>query len=209
MSKKTFLMIGHEFRNHKLSELKGAKLSVLLCLALHMNEYGHAWPAIERIVHLSGYSRSQVKRSLKWLREKHYITKQENPGVRSNTYLLTVPHLGEHMIGSTGEPYGVHLRHAVTQGKMSEMNPKVDTEKNIQQEDNVVVLADSKPKDISPELWNYSKDKCKGPNIEAYARGVLRRNPGWKPPKKDLDPDSDESRQRYVNGEYADFFEDG
>ena len=223
MSQKTksFLKIGHRFREYELSKLRGTKLSVLLSLSLHMNEYGHTYPSVGRIAHETGYSVSAVKRAVKWLRNKGYATLQDNPGIRSNTYLISYPNIGHHMVtsssvvdelgvvyepikrseGVTSGPHeGVASDPPPTHRRGSAVDPKEDKQVDTTKEDNVVVRLDVKPKDISQELWNYSLMKCKGPNTVAYARGVLKRNPFWKPDKKTVDPDSPERRASYLEG---------
>ncbi|GAI04765.1 unnamed protein product, partial [marine sediment metagenome] len=80
-----------------------------------------------------------------------------------------------------------------------------DTKKKIQEENKVVVSNPERPEDIHQELWDYSL-KMAEHDPEAYARACMKRK--WKPSKKKLDPDSEESRHRYTSGEYADFWED-
>jgi len=48
------------FRHRALAELKGAPLSVFLCLALHVDRDGVAYPGVQTIMRETGYSRSVV-----------------------------------------------------------------------------------------------------------------------------------------------------
>ena len=48
------------FRQRALRELKGSKLSVFICLALHMDSGGYAEPSIDTICEETGYEREAV-----------------------------------------------------------------------------------------------------------------------------------------------------
>ena len=48
------------FRDKQLRQLKGPILGVFLCIALHINEKGIAWPSIKLIAKLTGYNKDTV-----------------------------------------------------------------------------------------------------------------------------------------------------
>lgn len=52
------------FRKRALRELKGAPLAVFICLALHVDRDGVAYPGIDTIMRETGYSRSVVCNAL-------------------------------------------------------------------------------------------------------------------------------------------------
>jgi hypothetical protein len=107
--KRGYLKISNAFRDNLLRELKGPRLSVLLCLALYAGGKMEAWPSIERIMRDTGYSRTAVilaidsdlmpnrkKGSLlPGLVQLGYVEK-----VRShhNTYKLRAPELSQNAI---------------------------------------------------------------------------------------------------------------
>jgi len=62
-----FVKLFVTFRDKMLRTLKGPKLSVYLCLALHCGEDMHAWPSIKTVAEETGYSEQAVKASLKEL----------------------------------------------------------------------------------------------------------------------------------------------
>jgi hypothetical protein len=64
------------FRSNGLRMLKGAKLSVFLCLALHLDRDGTARPGIEAIMKETDYSRSVVCNALDELEDLGLIAKQ-------------------------------------------------------------------------------------------------------------------------------------
>lgn len=67
------------FRRRALANLKGAKLSVFLCLALHVDRDGIAFPGIETIMQETGYSRSVVCSALDELVRLGLISKLSSP----------------------------------------------------------------------------------------------------------------------------------
>ena len=48
------------FRKNMLKKLKGAKLGIFICICLHLNENGEAFPGIEKIAEETGYHRDTV-----------------------------------------------------------------------------------------------------------------------------------------------------
>lgn len=64
------------FRRRALRELKGAPLSTFLCLALHVDRDGVAYPGIQTIMKETGYSRSVVCNALAELVRLGLVTKR-------------------------------------------------------------------------------------------------------------------------------------
>ena len=64
------------FRRKALLKLKGAKLSVFLCLALHVDRDGVAAPGVDAIMRETGYSRSVVCNALEELASLGIIAKR-------------------------------------------------------------------------------------------------------------------------------------
>ena len=59
-----YIKLKTSFRERALRRLKGAKLSVFMCLILHMDRDGTAAPGIERIMRETGHARGTVCRAL-------------------------------------------------------------------------------------------------------------------------------------------------
>lgn len=81
------------FREKQLRQLKGPILAVFLCIALHINEKGQAWPSISLIAKETGYSRDTVFKRLKSLEGMGFISRvqkqdEETGKFRSNVYQL-------------------------------------------------------------------------------------------------------------------------
>lgn len=68
-----FIKLYTKFRNNQLGELKGAPLSVFLCLALHMNQEGECWPSNGLIMKETGYKRESIIEAKKFLVDKGYL----------------------------------------------------------------------------------------------------------------------------------------
>jgi hypothetical protein len=64
------------FRKSALRTLKGAPLSVFICLALHMNQDGKAYPGIEAIMRETGYARPSICAALDELESLRLISKR-------------------------------------------------------------------------------------------------------------------------------------
>jgi len=64
------------FRKRALRELKGAPLSVFLCLALHVDRDGVACPGVDTIMRETGYSRSVVCNALDSLVRSGIVAKR-------------------------------------------------------------------------------------------------------------------------------------
>lgn len=89
------------FRRNALATLRGAKLSVFLCLALHVDQDGIVHPGIEAIMRETGYGRTTVCRALDELVSLRLIRKCDRPGSRvQNRYEI----LGYAWMGSTPAP---------------------------------------------------------------------------------------------------------
>jgi len=85
-----------DLRDH-LHLLKGAKLSVLLAIALHSNEDGWAWPSYDTLMRETGYSEATLKKALDELCKLEidgrrvllrYQPQGDGGKFRSNRYLL-------------------------------------------------------------------------------------------------------------------------
>ena len=64
------------FRKRALAQLKGARLSIFICLALHVDRYGISAPGLERIMQETGYtSRSTVCSALEDLARLRLVEK--------------------------------------------------------------------------------------------------------------------------------------
>ena len=61
-------------------QLKGPILGVFLCIALHINEQGQAWPSIKLIAHETGYNKDTVYKCLGKLEQRGYISRVQRPG---------------------------------------------------------------------------------------------------------------------------------
>ena len=70
----TFIQIKTGFRSRHLEKLKGAKLSVFLCIALHMDGKGFAFPSRRTIAKETGYSVGEVSRSVSELESLKMLT---------------------------------------------------------------------------------------------------------------------------------------
>ena len=81
------------FRDKQLRQLRGPVLAVFLCIALHINEEGRAWPSVALIAKETGYDDDTVYKCLKSLEFMGYISRvQANDSqtgrFRSNVYQL-------------------------------------------------------------------------------------------------------------------------
>jgi hypothetical protein len=81
------------FRDKQLRQLKGPILAVFLCIALHINEEGRAWPSAALIAKETGYNEDTVFSSLKSLEFMGYISRvqisdKETGRFGSNVYQL-------------------------------------------------------------------------------------------------------------------------
>ena len=59
-----WIKFSSNFRNQMLRELKGAKLSVFMCISLHLNDKGISFPSIDLIAEETGYHRDTVMEAL-------------------------------------------------------------------------------------------------------------------------------------------------
>jgi hypothetical protein len=81
------------FREKQLRQLKGPILAVFLCIALHINEEGRAWPSAALIAKETGYNEDTVFSCLKSLEFMGYISRvqlsdKETGRFGSNVYQL-------------------------------------------------------------------------------------------------------------------------
>ena len=63
------------FREKQLRQLKGPVLAVFVCIALHINEEGRAWPSAALIAKETGYNEDTVFSCLKSLEFMGYISR--------------------------------------------------------------------------------------------------------------------------------------
>ena len=82
-----------KFRERQLAQLKGPLLAVFICIALHINEQGRAWPSSALIAHETGYTRDTVFDCLKSLERMGYLSRvqasnRETGKFASNVYQL-------------------------------------------------------------------------------------------------------------------------
>jgi len=76
------------FRKRALAKLKGAPLSVFLCLALHVDRDGVAYPGIETIMKETAYSRSVVCNALLELARLGLVEKTRRPQRGADEYAV-------------------------------------------------------------------------------------------------------------------------
>ena len=74
----TFIQIKTGFRDRHLAKLKGAKLSVFLCIALHMDGNKVAFPSQATIAKETGYSRVEVSRCVSELEALNMLKVQRD-----------------------------------------------------------------------------------------------------------------------------------
>jgi len=103
-----FKMIPVDLREH-LHELTEPELKVWLCLVLHSDEYGYAFPSNNLMVRETGMSRSTVKRAKTELRKKGWLVsgqRYRDNGSLSSMGEVVSPN-GSMGIGSPMNLYGV------------------------------------------------------------------------------------------------------
>lgn len=61
-----------------MKELKGCRLSVFLCIGLHVNRKGESFPSIKLMAEETGYSVRQIKTAIQELEDKGYLTVTRN-----------------------------------------------------------------------------------------------------------------------------------
>lgn len=88
-----FVKLNVTFRDSMLARLKGAPLSVLVCLSLHCkNADMQAWPSLDKIAEETGYSYPTVCSAIKALEKKGLVTKtrRKNPDRQDRTNLYAL-----------------------------------------------------------------------------------------------------------------------
>lgn len=88
-----YIQLDVKFRDHQLAQLKGAPLSVFLCISLHINEAGVSFPSVALIAKETGYNRDTVHAALKALEIMGYISRlskrdEQTQKFKSNTYRI-------------------------------------------------------------------------------------------------------------------------
>ena len=81
------------FRERQLRQLKGPILGVFICIALHINERGLAWPSCALIAKETGYTRDTIFDALRSLERMGYLSRvqvsnRETGKFASNVYQL-------------------------------------------------------------------------------------------------------------------------
>ncbi|MHB1356700.1 MAG: helix-turn-helix domain-containing protein [Anaerolineae bacterium] len=92
-SSQVSVQLSVRFREKQLRQLKGPVLAVFVCIALHINEEGRAWPSAALIAKETGYNEDTVFSCLKNLEFMGYISRVQmsNKGTGrfgSNVYQL-------------------------------------------------------------------------------------------------------------------------
>ena len=87
------IRLSAKFRDQQLAQLKGAPLSVFLCLALHIGQEGRSYPSISLICRETGYNKDTVFQALNKLEFMGYIARRqktdpETKRFKSNVYQL-------------------------------------------------------------------------------------------------------------------------
>jgi hypothetical protein len=82
-----------KFREKQLRQLKGPILGVFICIALHINEQGLAWPSCALIGKETGYARDTIFCCLRSLERMGYLSRvqlsnRETGKFASNVYQL-------------------------------------------------------------------------------------------------------------------------
>jgi hypothetical protein len=90
---RTFVKFSVQFREQQLGQLRGAPLSVFICLALHIAENGSCFPSASLICKETGYNRDTVFNALRKLEFMGYIARRQKTDAqtkkfRSNVYQL-------------------------------------------------------------------------------------------------------------------------
>jgi len=71
--KEVYVKFSTTFRKRQLKELKGVKLSVFLCYALHSDENGYCWIDNKLVQKETGYGENQIMEAKQFLRYKGYL----------------------------------------------------------------------------------------------------------------------------------------
>ena len=90
---KTYVKFSVSFREQQLAQLRGARLAVFVCLALHIEEDGSCFPSISLIGKETGYNRDTIFKALRKLEFMGDIARKQKTDTktkkfRSNLYQL-------------------------------------------------------------------------------------------------------------------------
>ena len=90
---RTFVKFSVRFRELQLAQLKGPALVVFICLSLHIEEDGTAFPSVSLIGKETGYNRDTIFKELSRLEFMGYIARRQKVDAktrkfRSNIYQL-------------------------------------------------------------------------------------------------------------------------
>jgi hypothetical protein len=87
-----YVRLNVTFKDSMLGALKGAKLAVFLCIALHSNSAGESWPSIATIAEKTCYTETVVRESLRELEGMGLIVSEvrfrDSGGQTSNHYQI-------------------------------------------------------------------------------------------------------------------------
>ena len=75
--KRVWIKLATSFRENQLKQLKGAALSVFICLGLHANGQGYCWPSNETIMEETRYDINTILRTKKKLEKQKYIYREQ------------------------------------------------------------------------------------------------------------------------------------
>ena len=84
----TWIKLSTSFRN-VMSKLKGSRLSVFLCICLHINGDNNCYPSLETLAEESGYSRREVVNAVQELEATGFLTVRRGE-MKSNLYHVNV-----------------------------------------------------------------------------------------------------------------------
>jgi hypothetical protein len=85
-----WIRINTSFRDEWLRRLKGPQLSLFICLALHIDDRNHAFPSIERIAMLTGFSDRHIRRAVQAAEKDGWLEVHRSTGSH-NRYTLHAP----------------------------------------------------------------------------------------------------------------------
>ena len=93
LKKQVFVKFSVKFRQNQLWQLKGAPLSVFICLALHIKEDGTCWPSVSLMAKETGYNKDTIFKALGTLETMGFISRVQKKDIKnkrfgSNVYQL-------------------------------------------------------------------------------------------------------------------------
>ena len=138
-----WIKVNVTMRDGLLAKLKGARLSVFLCVGLHIDEDCQAHPSIETIAEETGYDRKTVMRAVKWLEANGQLSVERFPpgsgqlGRKASKYtVLGVIAYGKRALKNHGpkmSPWSQNHGPSGAQTMVAPVVPEVEPEKQNQQ----------------------------------------------------------------------------